>query len=143
MIGTTWIGDLMKLSAVTTLPSSINKSDFFSGGMSTAEANGTAYGVPMYVETRVVYYRKDLAQKAGVTSPPATWDDLKTMAQKLKASGSKYGITFRRTTPAGVHTPDLVGRWRRDEERQVHAGQPGSDQGSRLLRQLFQGRPYP
>ena len=95
MIGTTWMGELTKLNAVTTLPSTINKSDFFSGGMSTAEANGTAYGVPMYVETRVVYYRKDLAQKAGVTSPPATWDDLKTMAQKLKASGSKYGIDLQ------------------------------------------------
>ncbi|HEY0492665.1 MAG TPA: sugar ABC transporter substrate-binding protein [Candidatus Dormibacteraeota bacterium] len=95
MIGSTWMGELTKLNAVTTLPSSINKSDFFSGGMSTAEANGTAYGVPMYVETRVIYYRKDLAQKAGITSPPATWDDLKTMAEKLKAAGSKYGIDMQ------------------------------------------------
>src|SRR5256714_2522696 len=95
MIGTTWMGELTKLNAVTTLPSSVNKSDFFKGGMDTATANGTAYGLPWYVETRVVYYRKDLADKAGVTSAPATWDDMMTMAQKLKAGGSKYGINLQ------------------------------------------------
>ena len=95
MIGTTWMGELTKLNAVTGLPSSINKSDFFAGGMDTASANGTAYGLPWYVETRVLYYRKDLADKAGVTSPPATWEDLTSMAQKLKAGGSKYGINLQ------------------------------------------------
>jgi multiple sugar transport system substrate-binding protein len=95
MIGTTWMGELTKLNAVTKLPSSVNQGDFFSGGMDTAKANGTAYGVPWYVETRVLYYRKDLADKAGVTSPPANWDDLMTMAQKLKAGGSKYGINLQ------------------------------------------------
>ena len=95
MIGTTWMGELTKLNAVTPLPSSINKGDFFAGGMDTASANGNAYGLPWYVETRVLYYRKDLADKAGVTSPPATLDDLTSMAQKLKAGGSKYGINLQ------------------------------------------------
>lgn len=95
MIGTTWMGELSKLNAVTTLPSSVNKGDFFKGGIETATANGTTYGLPWYVETRVLYYRKDLADKAGVTSPPANWDDLMTMAQKLKAGGSKYGINLQ------------------------------------------------
>ena len=95
MIGTTWMGELTKLNAVNELPSSFNQSDFFKGGMSTAISNGKAYGVPFYVETRVLFYRKDLADKAGITTPPATWDDLMTMAQKIKASGSKYGINFQ------------------------------------------------
>jgi multiple sugar transport system substrate-binding protein len=95
MIGTTWMGELSKLNAVTTLPSTVNKGDFFKGGIDTASANGTTYGLPWYVETRVLYYRKDLADKAGVTSPPANWDDLMTMAQKLKAGGSKYGINLQ------------------------------------------------
>jgi multiple sugar transport system substrate-binding protein len=95
MIGTTWMGELSKLNAVTTLPSSVNKGDFFSGGMDTASANGTAYGLPWYVETRVLYYRKDLADKAGVSAAPATWDDLMSMAQKLKSGGSKYGINLQ------------------------------------------------
>ncbi|MDQ6883070.1 MAG: sugar ABC transporter substrate-binding protein [Candidatus Dormibacteraeota bacterium] len=93
MIGTTWMGELTKLNAVTNLPSSFNKGDYF--GMDTATANGNAYGVPWYVETRVLYYRKDLAAAAGVTSAPATWDDLTAMAQKLKAAGHKYGINFQ------------------------------------------------
>ena len=31
-----------------------------------------SYGVPWYVETRLLYYRTDIAEKAGITAPPAT-----------------------------------------------------------------------
>ena len=35
--------------------------------------NGTSFGIPWYVETRLVYYRTDLAKKAGYTTPPTDW----------------------------------------------------------------------
>ena len=34
--------------------------------------NGTAYSAPWYLETRVLYYHKDLLEQAGV-KPPTTW----------------------------------------------------------------------
>jgi ABC-type glycerol-3-phosphate transport system substrate-binding protein len=34
--------------------------------------NGTSYSVPWYIETRVLYYHKDLLDQAGV-KPPTTW----------------------------------------------------------------------
>ena len=43
---------------------------FFEGAQKTTEVNGTSYGVPWYVETRLVYYRTDLAKKAGITEAP-------------------------------------------------------------------------
>jgi multiple sugar transport system substrate-binding protein len=95
MIGSTWMGELTKLNAVTPLPSEVDKSAFFPGGMDTATANGNAYGLPWYVETRVLFYRKDLAEKAGVSSPPATWEDLMAMAGKMKAVGGKYGVNLQ------------------------------------------------
>jgi multiple sugar transport system substrate-binding protein len=49
--------------------------------------------VPWYVETRCIYYRKDLAEKAGITQPPKTWDDLTAMAKALQTkAGAKYGL---------------------------------------------------
>ena len=91
-LGTTWMGEFAKLNALDQAPSSIDSSSFFPSGESTAVVNGKTYGAPWYVETRVLYYRTDLAAKAGLSNPPQTWDDLNKMAQQLKASGSKFGI---------------------------------------------------
>ncbi|HEY6057659.1 MAG TPA: extracellular solute-binding protein, partial [Candidatus Limnocylindrales bacterium] len=52
-------------------------------------------GVPWYVETRLLYYRTDVAEKAGITSPPATWDDLAAMAKAIQSKGgAKWGISL-------------------------------------------------
>ena len=58
--------------------------------------DGTSYGVPWYVETRLIYYRKDLAEKAGVTPKPGwTWDDLKAFAKAMQdKGGAKWGISL-------------------------------------------------
>ena len=58
-------------------------------------STGPSYGVPWYVETRLLYYRTDIAQKAGITTPPATWDDLTAMAKAMQSKGgAKYGIAL-------------------------------------------------
>ena len=55
--------------------------------------NGTSYGIPWYVETRLVYYRTDLAKKAGYTTPPKDWAGLKAMAKAMQdKAGAKWGI---------------------------------------------------
>ena len=77
----------------TPRPGEVDKSDFFEGAQKTTEVDGTSYGVPWYVETRLVYYRTDLAEKAGITTPPTDWDGLKTMAKAMQdKAGAKYGI---------------------------------------------------
>ena len=49
--------------------------------------------MPWYVDTRVLYYRTDIAEKAGVTETPKTWDELKTMAEAMqKVDGVDYGM---------------------------------------------------
>ena len=53
---------------------------------------------PWYVETRVLYYRTDLAEKAGWAEAPQSWDDLKQFAKDLQdKAGVEYGISL----PAG------------------------------------------
>lgn len=53
--------------------------------------DGTSYAVPWYVETRVLYYRSDLAKAAGLAAP-TTWDEFTDFAEGFKDSGSTYGI---------------------------------------------------
>jgi multiple sugar transport system substrate-binding protein len=94
-MGTTWMGEFAKTGALEEVPDDINLSGTFEGARDTAIVDGTTYGVPWYVETRVLYYRKDIAEKAGITDPPQSWDELHSMAQALKTQGgAKYGISL-------------------------------------------------
>ncbi|WP_392544673.1 sugar ABC transporter substrate-binding protein [Oryzobacter telluris] len=93
MVGTTWMGEFAGLGALDATPGEIDKSVFFDGAQKTTEVGGTSYGIPWYVETRLVYYRTDLAKKAGITTPPTTWAGLKDMAKAMQdKAGAKYGI---------------------------------------------------
>lgn len=95
-LGTTWMGEFAASGGLDEIPSSVvDKSQFSDGAWATGQVNGKTYGVPWYVETRVLYYRTDLLAKAGITQAPATWGDLRAAATKLKAAGSKYGISLQ------------------------------------------------
>ncbi len=51
---------------------------------------GAQYAVPFWAEAQVLYYRTDLFDKAGVSEPPATWEDFRAVAAKLTSDGT-YG----------------------------------------------------
>ncbi|MFI6476432.1 extracellular solute-binding protein [Nonomuraea sp. NPDC050663] len=51
------------------------------------KVDGTSYGLPFVSSARALFYNKELFEKAGITEPPKTWDELKAAAEKLKASG--------------------------------------------------------
>ena len=94
-VGTTWMGEFAKTGALEEVPDSINLADTFKGAHDTAIVDGTTYGVPWYVETRVLYYRTDIAKKAGITKPPTNWEELKAAAKAMKEKGgAKYGIAL-------------------------------------------------
>src|SRR3954462_12228980 len=64
LIGTTWMGEFAKSGGLEPTPKGLaNKADYFNGAWGSTVVNGTNYGVPWYVETRVLYYRSDLAKK--------------------------------------------------------------------------------
>ena len=96
MVGTTWMGEFAGLDAFAPTPGSIDKAKFFPGAWATTEVGGTSYGIPWYVETRLVYYRTDLAEKAGFGTPPTDWDGLKAMAKAMQdKAGAKWGINLQ------------------------------------------------
>lgn len=94
-IGTTWMGEFATLGGLDPTPSNIDATTFFEGAWNTTVVDGTSYGVPWYVETRLLYYRTDLAEDGGVTEPPATWDDLKALAESIQGAGAEYGINLQ------------------------------------------------
>ena len=70
LVGTTWMGEFGESGGLDPLPEDlVDSSAFFDGAWGSTEVGGTSYGVPWYVETRVLYYRKDLAEKAGWDEP--------------------------------------------------------------------------
>jgi len=95
MVGTTWMGEFAALGGLDPTPSNIDPSAFFEGAWNTTVVDGTSYAVPWYVETRLLYYRTDLAEEGGVTEAPATWDDLKALAEGIQGAGAEYGINLQ------------------------------------------------
>jgi raffinose/stachyose/melibiose transport system substrate-binding protein len=49
--------------------------------------DGKQYGVPFVLHSVGFWYRKDLFEQAGISTPPTTMDDLKDAIGKLKAKG--------------------------------------------------------
>jgi trehalose/maltose transport system substrate-binding protein len=57
---------------------------------------GKIYGVPLFTDVGILYYRKDLLEQSGFPGPPKTWDELKEMAKKVvQDSGTRYGFVFQ------------------------------------------------
>jgi multiple sugar transport system substrate-binding protein len=101
-LGTTWMGEFAKLGALDQVPGSFSKDAFFEGAWNTNVVDGKTVGVPWYVETRLLYYRTDLAAKAGAKMPPTTWPELREAATKIKKVTGKYGLAL---------PPNTGGQW--------------------------------
>jgi putative chitobiose transport system substrate-binding protein len=58
--------------------------------------NNLSFGIPWYLTTRVTIYNQDLLKKAGITAPPATYEELAKVAKTIKDKTGKYAffITF-------------------------------------------------
>lgn len=97
MIGTTWMGEFAKAGGLDATPTDVvKKDDFFEGAWNTTVVDGTSYGVPWYVETRLLYVNKDVAAKAGVTSAPKTWDELEAAVRAFKdKGGATWGASLQ------------------------------------------------
>lgn len=93
MVGTTWMGEFAGLGALDATPPSVDSAKFFEGAQKTTQVADASYGVPWYVETRLIYYRTDLAEKAGYATPPTDWAGLRAMAKAMQdKAGAKWGI---------------------------------------------------
>lgn len=91
-LGNTWVPQFSALGAIEELNPWIQKSSivkqekYFEGIWDTNVLENEVFGIPWYVDTRVLFYRKDVLAKAGYNSPPKTWDELYACSKKIKAN---------------------------------------------------------
>jgi len=90
MLGNTWVPEFVALNSLEPLDSlarsssEIRRDDFFDGIWKTNVVNGKTYGIPWYVDTRLIYYRTDLLAKAGYREFPKTWAGWIGAMKKIK-----------------------------------------------------------
>src|SRR5690606_15617144 len=79
-VGNTWVPEFVALGALEELgpwvarSAVIREADVFPGIWDTNVVDGRLYGVPWYVDTRVLFYRTDILAEAGYDSIPPTWE---------------------------------------------------------------------
>jgi multiple sugar transport system substrate-binding protein len=99
-LGNTWVAELQALKAIEPLDAlvaasgTVDRQDYFDGIWNTNVVDGALYGVPWYVDTRVMFYNRELLRRAGWREMPATWDGwMKAMhAVKRIVGPDKYAI---------------------------------------------------
>jgi len=89
-LGTTWMAEFHAMNALAQLDDYIKISKvispekFFKGSWNTNVIDGSVWGIPWYVDTRVLFYRKDLLREIGYEHPPRTWSELLDIGRKLR-----------------------------------------------------------
>ena len=100
-LGNTWLSEFVALDAIAPLDARVaaggvvDEADHFPGIWDTNVLEGGLYGVPWYVDTRVLFYRSDLLAAAGHPEPPADWEEWRAAMRDVVAAGGsvrRYGI---------------------------------------------------
>lgn len=95
-IGNSWVAELTAIGALSpTPPEAANLlSDQFPAVLETNEIGGRAMTTPWYVDTRLLFYRKDLLARAGFGAPPQDWAEWKRAMHGVKraAGQGNYAI---------------------------------------------------
>jgi multiple sugar transport system substrate-binding protein len=91
-LGNTWIAELVALGALEPLQAwvdaaGLRSDDYFDGIWRTNQVDGTLYGLPWYVDTRLLFYRRDLFTRAGVQAMPEDWRGFVRALDALQRSG--------------------------------------------------------
>ncbi len=100
-LGNTWVPQFAALNAIVPLDEFIDRSNsvkeekYFDGIWETNVINKEVFGIPWYIDTRVLFYRKDVFEKAGYDEPPKNWNELYDLCKKIKLfhpNEDKYAI---------------------------------------------------
>lgn len=57
------------------------------GAWTTVEYDGKRYGMPWILDTKYLFYNKEILEKAGIKQPPKTWEELSEQATAIKDKG--------------------------------------------------------
>jgi multiple sugar transport system substrate-binding protein len=133
-LGNTWIPEMVTLGALEPLdtlvgPGGLADTSYYKGIVATNVVHDSLYGIPWYVDTRVLFYRSDILRQAGYDRLPETWDgwrDAMRAIRRIQGVG-RYAIFL----PTNEWPPQAI---------------LGLQQGSELIdssgRGTFSGEPF-
>jgi multiple sugar transport system substrate-binding protein len=90
-LGNTWIPEFVALGALAPLEgrlagsATVARDDYFEGSWRANRIDGETWGVPWYVDTRLLFYRTDLVAASGARWPPRTWAEWREAMVRVKA----------------------------------------------------------
>lgn len=112
-LGNTWVPEFQLLQAIENLRPWVERSGgidsacYFTGIWETNLVDGDLWGIPWYVDTRVLFYRTDLLSAAGAAGPPRTWDEWLEVCRNIKrrnAGRDAYAMLL----PTNEFAPPLI-----------------------------------
>lgn len=109
-LGNTWIPEFAALRAIEPLDAriasgtSVTAANYFPGIWDTNVVDSTLYGIPWYVDTRLIFYRRDLLLKAGWKTFPENWADWLRCMEDVRRAGARTAIFL----PTNEYTPWIV-----------------------------------
>ncbi len=138
-LGNTWVPQFAALGALAPLDArvaasrGIDRADYFDGIWESNRIGATLYGVPWYVDTRLLFYRKDLLAAAGFAKPPQTWAEWNQMLAALKQRApDRFGVLL----PINEFEPLLVLALQQKEELLRDGGRYGNFRSAEFRRTL-------
>jgi multiple sugar transport system substrate-binding protein len=98
-MGNSWLPEFAALHALQPLDALLAESTtlrrelFFDGVWATNVIDQRVVGVPWYVDTRLLFYRRDLLTAAGWPQPPRTWSEWRRAMEAVRqtSAGTRYG----------------------------------------------------
>ncbi|CAN5611564.1 sugar ABC transporter substrate-binding protein [soil metagenome] len=99
-LGNTWVSEFAAIDALEPLEpwiarsAAISPEAYFTGIWNTNVVDDTLWGVPWYVDTRVIFYRSDILAAAGYDSIPQSWQGWVEAMQAVKrqVGPNRYAI---------------------------------------------------
>lgn len=111
-LGNTWVPEFAAINALEPLDAriagstAISPDAFFTGIWNTNVVGDSVFGIPWYVDTRLIFYRKDIFADAGYNSMPQDWQGwLEAMrAVKRNVGENRYPLYL----PTNEWNPPII-----------------------------------
>jgi len=91
-----WLGEMDRMGALADLTDAAStwpdRAAIYPSVLAGLTINGRLKALPHYLGIRGLLYHADMLAKAGITTPPATWQELVDDASKIHAATGKYAF---------------------------------------------------